>query len=180
MRFSIFAICLWAISGPLLAQDIRWQPETFTPGDFVTIDQTPGGLIHHVFAGRSGNGYLVQSFRGARPGENLVFSTYLDANGNYLRWVRPDGVEIRYVPHDCTRELGRCQYTEIHSDGTQQVRLRITEATRNGLRFDEYNQAGEHIFSGQFDLDARGNGGSGRVRGDRGVTQHRLVQSVYQ
>ncbi|MEM9755873.1 MAG: hypothetical protein AAF914_07770 [Pseudomonadota bacterium] len=177
----MFAAVLASFATTAAAQDdIRWMPETMTPGDFVTIDQSVGGLIHHVFSGSSGSEFVIHSFRGAAPGGTPVFTTYLDRDGNSTRWVRADGFEIVYEPHDCTRTLGRCQYTQISSDGSSEVRLRITEATDRGFTFDEYDANGQRIFGGWIELDDRGMAGDGRISGNDGRQRFRLVSTFYQ
>lgn len=180
MRFTaLISLLACAFAFPSHAQDIRWMPEAMTPGDYVTIDQSDGGLIHHVYSGQSSNEYVIQSFRGDAPGGVPVFTTYLDRDGNYRRWVSSDGFEVIYTPHDCTRTLGRCQYTESRSDGSREVRLRITEATRRGFEFQEYDVDGQPIFGGWIELDERGMGGDGRIDGVRGEQRFRLVRQVY-
>ncbi|MEM7723664.1 MAG: hypothetical protein AAF376_15025 [Pseudomonadota bacterium] len=181
MRFAmVIGLILSALAGSVHAQDIRWMPETMTPGDYVTIDQSDGGLIHHVYAGQVGGSYVLQSFRGSAPGGEPVFTTYLDRDGNYLRWVWNDGFEVVYTPHDCTRTLGRCQYAQVGSDGVREVRLRITQATRRGFEFQEYDVDGQRLFGGWIELDARGMAGDGRLDGLRGKQRFRLVRQRYQ
>lgn len=167
-------------SGAAQAQDIRWKFETMTPGDYVSIDQSNGGLIHHVFSGQSGGTYVIHSFRGRTPGGTPVFTTYADGDGNWLRFVDSEGNEWRYSPHDCTRTIGRCQYTQINPDGSREVRLRITEATRNGYSFQEYDASGQRLLSGRNELDERGTAGDGRLNGPMGEQRFRLVHHIYQ
>ncbi len=168
------------ISTSAFAEGIRWKPETHKPGDYNSIDQSQGGLIHHVFRGKVGRFYVLDSYRGSSPTGEPVFSTYLDKDGNQVRWVRQDGFEVNYRPHDCTRTLGRCQYSQVDSNGNQEIRLRITEATQNGFRFSEYGADGVRIFGGEIALDARGNAGNGRLDGTQGQQRFRLVGQVYQ
>ncbi|WP_204114425.1 hypothetical protein [Shimia biformata] len=161
------------------AQDIRWRSEIATPGDYVTIDQSQGGRIHHVFRGKSGRSFVIDSYRGKSPEGTPEFTTYADKNGNYLRWVRRDGYEIRYKPHDCTRTLGQCTYTEIHSDGKKNKRTRVTEATRDGFSFGEFDDKGNYLFGGRLALDSHGWAGTGRIEGNQGVQKFRLVKSKF-
>ena len=179
-----FATCVGflatVLSTSALAEDIRWKPEAQTPGDYVTIDQSQGGLIHHVFQGKAGKYYVLESYRGSSPSGQPVFTTYLDQDGNQVRWVRQDGFELKFIPHDCTRTLGRCQYTQIGSDRKRETRLRVTEATRNGFKFVEYNSNGERLFGGKVTLDEYGNAGNGRMDGYQGKQRFRLVKSAYQ
>jgi hypothetical protein len=76
--------------------------------------------------------------------------------------------------------LGRCQYTQIGSDRKRETRLRVTEATRNGFKFVEYNSDGERLFGGKVTLDDYGNAGNGRMDGYQGKQRFRLVKSAYQ
>lgn len=109
-----------------------------------------------------------------------MFTTYLDKDGNQVRWVRLDGFELKFRPHDCTRTLGRCQYTQTSSDGKKEVRLRITEAASKGLKFAEYGSDGKRIFGGRIALDERGNAVNGSIDGNQGKQRFRLVDRVYQ
>ena len=168
------------ISTSVFAESIRWKPETLQSGDYTSINQSKGGLIHHVFRGKVGRSYVLDSFRGSSPSGKPVFTTYLDKDGNQLRWVRNDGFELKFRRHDCTRTLGRCQYTQIGSDGKKETRLRITEATRNGFTFSEYGSDGKRLFGGKITLDERGNAGSGSLDGNQGKQRFRLVKQVYQ
>lgn len=170
---------LLVVATSAAAQDIRWKPETLRKGDYTTIDQSMDGLIHHVFRGKAGRYYLMESYRGAQPSGSPEFSTYLDKDGNQVRWVHESGFEIRYKPHDCTRTLGRCQYTQRDSNGAQETRLRITKATRNGIKFDEYGADGKRLFGGQVALDNRGNAGNGKITGTQGVQNLKLMRKSY-
>lgn len=181
MRAVVFlGLALSVIASSAVAEDIRWKPETLRPGDYTSIKQSQGGLIHHVFRGKSGRFYILDSYRGAAPSGKPVFSTYLDKDGNQVRWVRKDGFELKFIPHDCTRTLGRCQYTQVGSDKKKETRLRITTATGTGFKFDEYNASGQRLFGGKMELDARGNAGSGLITGNQGKQRFRLVGQAYQ
>lgn len=168
------------LAAPLYADSIRWKPETMKPGDYVSIHQSQGGLIHHVFRGNSGRYFVEDSYRGASPSGQPEFTTFLDKDGNYVRWVRKDGFQLTFRPHDCTRTPGWCQYTQTGSDGKREVRLRITTATRTGFKFDEYNADGKRLFGGRIELDARGNAGNGHLTGYQGKQRFRLVKRSYQ
>lgn len=177
---TVFGLLVALASNAAFAEGIRWKPETLTPGDYTSIEQSQGGLIHHVFRGKAGRSYVIESFRGSSPSGSPVFTTYLDKDGNQVRWVRQDGFELKFRPHDCTRTLGRCQYTQTGSDGKKEIRLRITEATRKGLKFTEYGADGKPLFGGQIDLDERGNAGNGSLNGYQGKQRLRLVRKAYQ
>ncbi|CAN0590765.1 unnamed protein product, partial [Ectocarpus sp. 12 AP-2014] len=101
-------------------------------------------------------------------------------DGNQVRWVRKDGFELKFIPHDCTRTLGRCQYTQVGSDKKKETRLRITTASGTGFKFDEHNASGQRLFGGKMELDARGNAGSGLITGNQGKQRFRLVGQAYQ
>lgn len=177
---TITGLLLTLVISPAFAEGIRWKPETLKPGDYTTIDQSQGGLIHHVYRGRVGRSFAIESYRGSSPSGTPVFTTFLDKDGNQVRWVRQDGFELKYRPHDCTRTLGRCQYTQTGSDGKKVTRLRITEATRTGIKYTEYDSEGRRLFTGQVALDERGNAGSGSIDGNQGKQRFRLIKSVYQ
>jgi len=182
VRFMIFVGFLFTtLATASWAQDIRWKPETLKVGDYISIRQSQNGVVHHVYRGKTGRRYILDSYYGAQPSGKPAFTTYLDRNGNYLKWVRQDGFSITYKPHDCTRTLGRCQYTSISSDGKREVRLRITKATGNGFQFDEYTADGKRHFGGKMKIDARGFAGNGRITGYDGsqsYCQKGLLQST--
>ena len=180
MRLLTVLVVLLITGTSANADNIRWKPETLKPGDYVSIDQSQGGIIHHVYRGKRGQQYLTESYRGSGPGDRFAFSTYHDQNGNYIRWVRSDGFEWRYEPHDCTRTLGRCQYKQTSSDGRTEFRLRITTATRDGFKFDEYGEDGKRLYGGSIELDERGVSGNGRLTGYQGTQRFRLIRRVYQ
>lgn len=180
MRSVYLVLALVVTASQVAAEGIRWKPEMFANGDYVSIKQSKGGLIHHVFRGKEGRSYVIESYRGASPKGQPVFTTFLDKNGNQTRWRRQDGFQLTFKPHDCTRTLGRCQYTQTGSDGKKERRVRVTTSIPGGFRFDEYNAKGDHLFGGQFALDQRGNAGEGRISGQHGAQVFRLVRQVYQ
>ena len=181
---NVWAICAGVFfaagAGSGHAQDIRWKPEALRPGDVIVLEQDPYGRIHHVYRGRSGQAHVTQSFRGARVAGTPVFTTLTDDDGNHLRFTRADGTGMRYVPHDCSRTIGRCTYVEQNFDGTSERRMRITEATSTGFRFREFGEDGTPLFGGQFELDSRGNAGAGRVEGQEGRVVTRVVGRSYE
>ncbi|PRY80337.1 hypothetical protein CLV80_101189 [Yoonia maritima] len=156
--------------------DIRWKPELLSPGDYVSVDQSRSGLIHHMYKGRQGNDYLIESYRGPSPTGTPAFTTRLDGNGNYLSWQRSDGYEVRYQPHDCTRTLGKCRYTEIRPNDERIRWTRITTATDTGFKYVETDRNGERRVSGEIAIDERGIAGSGQVSGHFGAQTFTLVE----
>jgi len=121
----------------------------------------------------------MESVRGEDLNGPVTFTTFMDGDGNHVRWVRPDGFEVRYEPHDCTRTLGRCQYRQTESNGQSEVRLRITEATSKGISYVEYDASGKRLFGGNVELDERGMAGSGRIKGTEGTQIFRLLGKSY-
>lgn len=178
-KLGLLVIVVSLMSTAVNASDIRWKPEALKQGDYTSIDQGHNGLIHHMFRGKSGKYYLLESYRGEGPSGRPVFTTYLDGDGNQVRWVRQDGFELRFKPHDCTRTLGRCQYTQTDSNGKREVRLRITEVHSKGFKFNEYDQNGKRLFGGQVELDEKGNAGNGRLSGYQGNQRFRLLAKSY-
>jgi len=176
--FSVLGGVILGLS-PATAQDIRWQSETFSPGDYVTIDRSELGPIHHVFLGETRLGFQFDSFEGDTPEGTPVFTTYLDEDGNYLRWVRADGYEIQYIPNDCTRVLGFCDYAQVGSDGAEELRSRWTEATEQGFSFREYIIGGDMLFEGEMALDERGMAGDGWLNSASGALTYRLLHQSY-
>lgn len=162
------------------AQDIRWKPEQLKSGDYVSILQKPGGLIHHVFAGKVRSEYLIESYRGKSPVGEPDFVTYLDKDGNYLKWQRADGFEVQYAPHDCTRVIGECCYTQTDSNGNTEQRTRVTLATRRGFKFTEFGSDGKELFGGKIGLIENGFAGTGFVKGPQGKTSYTLKARYFQ
>lgn len=149
-------------------------------GDVITIDQGKNGLISHVFAGKFGRLFALDSYRGRVADSKPIFRRLLDRNGNYVKWVRADGYEVRYEPHDCKRTLGKCIYTKIQPDGVREVRQRITKPTKRGFSFNEYDQNGNRLFGGKFELDQRGVAGDGKITGVQGfLRRYRLIDRSY-
>ncbi|WP_162617560.1 hypothetical protein [Yoonia maritima] len=155
--------------------DIRWKPELLSPGDYVSVHQSRSGLIHHMYNGRQGKDYLVESYRGQSPTGTPAFTTRLDGNGNYLSWQRSDGYEVRYQPHDCTRTLGKCRYTEIRPNEERIRWTRITTATNIGFKYVETDTNGERRVTGEIAIDERGFAGSGQVSGHFGAQTFTLI-----
>ena len=160
--------------------DIRWKPELLNTGDYVTIDQSRSGRIHHVYSGQEGSNFIITSYRGASPTGTPAFTTLLDRNGNYIRWARSDGYEVRYRPHDCTRTLGKCRYTEIRPNDDHIKWTRTTIVTPTGFKFTEIDQSGARQVSGEITLDEYGIAGSGFVDGHFGAQTFTLVSQHYQ
>ena len=180
------AAILISLSGAAgaLAESITWNVGSSAPGDYITIDQVENGerrRVHHVYRGESRGRHLIDTYWGDRPEGEPLTTTYLDDKGNYLRWVRRDGFELRFRPHDCTRTVGRCGYTEIFPDGRRERRERVTTPESGGFSFVEYDADGNERFRGRFEIDERGAAGTGFVAGVYGRrTDHKLVQRVYQ
>ncbi|MGH1415123.1 MAG: hypothetical protein ACRBB0_16665 [Pelagimonas sp.] len=175
----VLGVLISLMSTSASAESIRWKPETLKPGDDTSLNQSQGGLIHHVFRGKVGRLYALESYRGSSPSGKPVFTTYLDKDGNQVRWVRQDGFELQFHPHDCTPTLGPCQCTQVGSDGKKEVRLRITEAVRGGFQFAEYGSDGRQLFGGNLTLDARDNAVNGRLDGNQGKQRFQMVKQVY-
>lgn len=177
MLIAAFGIVL---ATSVSAEEIRWKPETEKPGDYVVINQTQAGRVTHVFMGKVGNAYVIESYKGkVKPGER-DFTTYLDQDGNYLKFVYPDGSMYKYQPHDCKRVLGTCRYTEIAPDGTRQKLTHVARAIRGGFEFQVLHEDGEVKLEGQVMLDEHGNAGDGFTRGGSRVEKYKFVKSYFQ
>lgn len=55
---TTLGLVLSLVSTSVLAEGIRRKPETLTPGDYTSINQSQEGLIHHVYRGKVGRHYI--------------------------------------------------------------------------------------------------------------------------
>lgn len=179
IRFALIVLGL-VFALPAAAQDIRWKPEAATVGDYVTIDQSINGRINHVYRGKIGKAYVIESYKGKKTSGPPAFTTYLDRDGNYLKFVAADGSTFKYLPHDCKRVLGVCKYTEVRPDGAREKLTHIAKAIDGGFAYQILDEAGNVIFDGKTMLDDRGNAGNGYVRGGEITQKYRLVKTFYQ
>ena len=182
MKLPLLVTCLAALSA-CAAQptgDIRWKPELLNAGDYVSVSQSRDGLIHHMFVGSDRGNYVVQSYRGASPEGEPAFTTVLDRDGNYLLWEDQDGYQVRYEPHDCTRTLGTCRYTEIRPNNLRVRWTRVTTATEVGFKYVETDRNGGRKVTGEIALDARGVAGDGTVNGYFGGQNFTVVNRSYE
>jgi len=86
-----------------------------------------------------------------------------------LFWARKDGqlVEItqssgewtRYKPHDCELTLGKCRYTERHSDGRKRKMIRVSSQANDKISYALYHSkvsANTLVEKGVFSVDSSG------------------------
>lgn len=150
------------------AQAIRWKPEMLMPGDFVVLEQSQGPLLHHVFRGRSGNTFILETFHGPNANGQPNTITYLDRNGNRLRVVGSDGSSVTYDPHDCARTLGQCRFTKTDADGMTKEHLRRTQQRKHGFSFTLYDAGTALLQEGAFNLSSRGFAVNGWIKDTAG------------
>lgn len=181
MRLLPFGFVLCGLlAGPACAQDIRWKPELAKPGDYVVIDQGGNGKYAHVFRGKVGKYYVIESYKGGKISGKSAFKTSLDRDGNYVKFVYADGATYRYQPHDCRRVVGTCSFTEISPDGTRRKQTHVAKATAEGFEFQIYDETGKLTDKGKMALDDRGNAGNGVIYGEGSKYTYKLVSSHFQ
>ncbi|MDA7423509.1 hypothetical protein [Thalassococcus lentus] len=158
MRFLILALSL-AFSASVAAADISWKADRMAAGS-VMVMKDSAGAITHVKRGQSGDLHVFDTFNGQGRNAAYIGSYHTNARGEVTALIAADGAVTRFAPHRCTRTVGKCSYTVIHSDGFQEQRTRITEETRNGLRYQEFGLDGL-IAEGALELDEIGAAKSG-------------------
>lgn len=168
---------------PANAQDISWKLPSMKPGDYVSVRQVEKGnrrTQHHLLRGKSGRTFIIDTYEGKKPQGKPISTTTVDKDGNYLSWQNQHGYSIKYKPHDCTRTLGRCTYTQVDSNNEKLKRLRVTTLVEGGFTYVEYDEDGNWVVKGKTELDHLGSGGDGFVQNVEGrKAKFRLLGSSY-
>lgn len=141
---------LLATMGTAAQADIAWDLDSFGAGSVMVMESRQGALTH-VSRGMSGGRHVFDVYdAGQRVG---LYRT--DARGGLVESVAFDGAVTQFTPSRCNRTLGACRYVVTHPDGLQEARLRVTEQTRDGLRYRVYGSDGL-LREGGLTLDAHG------------------------
>lgn len=165
------------------AQDITWHLGKFGPGSYVIIKTTGNGsnsTYRHLYQGKSGKLHMVATTVGKNGAKKPVFVSYMDDMGNVVKVVRPDGSAIRYVPHDCKRVEGACQYTEIRENGQRSKFLRVNTPEPGGFSFKIFDTSKKLIRYGEQKVDKFGTAGDGWQKGQNGENyRYKETEAVY-
>ncbi len=153
MRALLIALGL-IFSATLATADISWKLDRFGAGSVMVLKDRSGALTH-VKRGTTTDAHIFDVYAGATTSGAYLGMYETNARGDVTATVAVDGAVTRFVPHRCSRTLGTCQFTVIHSDGFQEPRSRVTRATRNGLRYQEFGLDGL-MSEGEIKLDANG------------------------
>lgn len=153
MRFLILALSL-AFSASVAAADIGLKADRMAAGS-VMVMKDSAGAITHVKRGQSGDLHVFDTFDGQGRNAAFIGSYHTNARGEITAMIAADGAVTRFAPHRCTRTVGKCSFTIIHADGFQEQRSRVTQETRNGLRYQEFGLDGL-IAEGALELDHMG------------------------
>ena len=153
MRILIVALVL-AFQTSLAAADIALRADRMAPGSMM-IMQDSQGLVTHVKRGVEAGQHVFDTFAGKGASAVYIGSYTTNDRGDVTAMIASDGAVTRFAPHRCNRTPGRCDFTITHVDGFKEPRTRVTEATANGLRYQEYGLNGL-VAEGALDLDGNG------------------------
>ncbi len=134
----LLLVCLYAAGST--AQDISKKMPQIAPGSTVTMQYNNGDTFTQRFLGKQpfpwGNKsyYVYETFTGQGDQEpnHLVYTL---KNGNAVYEMNPYGGVIRYVPHNCAREIGTCSYTRYLPDSNGEHFRRVTAIKPGGYKF---------------------------------------------
>lgn len=160
MRSLVLAAFLATLSLAPAQADISWKTDEIAPGSALVLKNSDGRVFTHVRRASKGSLIRFDAFAGRSERGAYVGSYLTNARGEILRTIAADGSETDYEPHKCNRSRGRCTYIIQTPDGVKIMRTRITEATPEGLKFQEY-EAGKLVASGVVKLDRFGSSAGG-------------------
>ncbi|MCT4557709.1 MAG: hypothetical protein N4A61_06575 [Pelagimonas sp.] len=173
MRRTMITLALIAM-GNLASADVAWNVGALKLGSVIIMKDRTGASTHIK---RENNQFDV--FAGAVSQVNFVGGYGVNSNGDLVSTTAVDGAITRYVPHNCGRTLGRCEYQVHHPGGLIETRTRVTEQTRKGLRYKEYGVDGL-MTEGLATLDETGTvtGGWTRLKGQPKLKSRRISLAV--
>ncbi|GAB5449511.1 hypothetical protein [Gymnodinialimonas sp.] len=144
-------------SGAATAQDIAIPVGQIGEGSVVTVRNSQGAVYTHLMLGINTPGLFVyETYNGAQPSGQLLFTDYTDHDGNLMRRVRPNVGTDTWTPHRCNRTMGRCTYTEVLANGTRSELIRTTTPIPGGFAFTITDTGGRTILSGDAVLMPQG------------------------
>lgn len=160
--------------------DITMRMTEIGIGSTVVMVNSEGQSFTHVHHGRKDGLYELRSFEGRNRSGTYLGSIFMDAKGQIVRQVAPNGDVIEFRPHRCMRTEGTCRYTRVAADGSREERVRITTPTEDGFLYMIANEDGV-VLEGEVELDHMGWSRSGwfrnRLTGKK--VELRMLKSVY-
>ncbi len=79
-----------------------------------------GLMLTREYVGKSGDTYIVKTYKGAAATELSMTST-MNADGFAIRNDMPDGKWETFPPYSCQLQLGTCHFTSLTSEGKKRV-----------------------------------------------------------
>jgi len=165
MRALLIALAM-SLSATGSVADIAWKVDRFVAGSTMVMKGRSGALTHVKRSAQNGV-HVFDVHAGTTPQGAFIGRYVTNNRGEVVQTVSADGAVTRFVPHRCSRTVGTCQFTMIHPDGYREVRSRVTEATRGGLRYQEFGLDGL-MSEGALRLDANGASTGGWTRNNSG------------
>lgn len=142
MRRSVLGALAFLFAGaaPLAAENhenpLSVDMRDFEVGAYI-VHETDTGPRLRIIRGRENGLWVSEIIRDWTPDGDWVARNYHTINGNLVRQEYPNGRVIRYEPHNCSRVVGECRYTEIREDGRRTM-LRISTPKDDGVAVDIY------------------------------------------
>lgn len=136
IKFSIclcFGVCLFSGAA---ADDLDIDYDSISVGSVIRYEWVntvvedewteQGQISEDRYLGRDGKAFITERINSAHPTLAARMRLYRDKHGNFLSLEYTTGVSATYVPHNCVRTLGRCDYLVKNSHGPDAQRARIT------------------------------------------------------
>lgn len=119
------AAILVALAAPLAAQDIRMQMDGVT-SELVLDFEDSDGLIVQQRLTALGDGAWREERTEVHAGATIVTDSMItNADGNVIQADGTDGATIRFIPHDCRRVEGTCEYVQVVDDMPEEYGTRL-------------------------------------------------------
>ena len=160
MRPFVIAAVLLAATVSTASADIQWKTGAIAPGSTVTLKNSDGRVFTHMRMQDEDGMTRFDTFAGRDTGAPFAGSFLTNRRGEITRMVSASGEVTSFSPHRCMRTLGECHYTITYADGFRENRIRVTEATANGLKYREFGTQGL-MTSGVLALDSVGTSAGG-------------------
>ncbi|RYG90870.1 hypothetical protein EU803_12835 [Loktanella sp. IMCC34160] len=124
-RAIFLAAVVVGLAGPVAAQDIRMQMTSVGATHVLEFENSSGLIIQQrLFA--LGDGTWREERTEVQGGDVVVTDRMItNADGNVLQADGPDGAIIRFIPHDCRRVEGTCEYVQIVGDQPEELGTRL-------------------------------------------------------
>lgn len=125
IRAIFLATVVAGFAGPVVAQDIRMQMDTVGSTHVLDFENSDGVIVQQRLFARE-NGTWREERTEVQGGEIIVTDRMItNADGNVLEAEGPDGAIIRFLPHDCRRVEGTCEYVQVVGDMPEELGTRL-------------------------------------------------------